>query len=219
VFRLVLVTDRQGIPDLESAVKCALSALPPGVAAVQLREKDLAGRPLLALAARLLPICRAHRAPFLVNDRADVALAAEADGVHLPSTGLPVAAARQLLGSARLIGTSCHSPSELELTSQEPGFARRRAEAAGRSIHRAGADFAFFGPVWDTPGKTAQGEAALAEAVRAAAIPVFAIGGVTPATAAFARRAGAHGVACIRSVLGAADPARAAAELWDVLRP
>jgi thiamine-phosphate pyrophosphorylase len=135
----------------------------------------------------------------LVNDRVDVALAAGADGVHLPSAGLPVAVARQLLGAGKLVGTSCHSGAEIG------------------SAGRAGADFAFFGPVWDTPGKTAQGEAALEAAVRAAAIPVFAIGGVTAATAARAKRAGAYGVACFRSVLGAPNPARAAAALWEAL--
>jgi thiamine-phosphate pyrophosphorylase len=199
VFRVVLVTDRRAVADLDSALNDALSALPPGAAAVQLREKDLPGRELLAVAARLLPICRARGAPLLVNDRADVALAAGAAGVHLPSAGLPIAAARRLLGTGALIGISCHSAIEVE------------------SAHSSGADFAFFGPVWDTPGKSGQGEEALSAAVGAARIPVFAIGGVTAATAARARRAGAHGVACIRSVLGAADPARAAAQLWEAL--
>jgi thiamine-phosphate pyrophosphorylase len=200
VFRVVLVTDRRAVSDLESAVNAALGALPRGSVAVQLREKDVAGAALLAVARRLRPLCRARAAPLFVNDRADVALAAGADGVHLPSAGLPVSVARELLGPGRLVGISCHSAGE--------------AAAA----HRAGADFAFFGPVWETPGKNARGEAALVEAVRAAAIPVFAIGGVTAPRAVRARAAGAHGVACIRSVLGAADAARAAADLWRALQ-
>jgi thiamine-phosphate pyrophosphorylase len=104
--------------------------------------------------------------------------------------------ARRLLGPGALVGVSCHSPAEV------------------LRAHDAGADFAFFGPIWETPGKTSQGTAALRDAVRSAPIPVFAIGGVTTETARRALDAGAQGVACIRSVLGAADPARAAADLW-----
>jgi len=195
VIWLYLVTDRRLVSDLPSAVRAALSALPLGAAAVQLREKDLPAARLLDLARELVPICNAASAPLLVNDRTDVAIAAGADGVHLPSQGLPVAQARSLLGPAKLVGVSCHRPSEI-------------AEA-----HVAGADFALFGPVWDSPGKIAQGLAALKEAVRASPLPVLAIGGVTPETARLAMDAGAAGVACIRAVLGAPDPAAAA---WDL---
>jgi thiamine-phosphate pyrophosphorylase len=195
VIRLYLVTDRRLVSHLPSAVRAALSGIPPGTAAVQLREKDLPAARLLELARELVPICNAASAPLLVNDRADVALAAGADGVHLPSGGLPVAQARSLLGRGKLVGVSCHAPAEI-------------AEA-----HAAGADFAIFGPVWDSPGKIAQGLAALKEAVRASPLPVLAIGGVTAETASLARDAGAAGVACIRAVLGTADPAAAAREL------
>jgi thiamine-phosphate pyrophosphorylase len=150
----------------------------------------------LELACRLLPICKAAAAPHLVNDRLDVARAALADGVHLPSRGLPVAQARALLGPGRIVGISCHAPGEIA------------------AAHRDGADFALFGPVWDSPGKTARGVAALAEAVRASPLPVLAIGGVTAETAPRAMEAGAAGVACIRAVLAARDPAAAARELY-----
>jgi thiamine-phosphate pyrophosphorylase len=196
VIRLYLVTDRHMVPDPVSAVRAALSGLPPGVAAVQLREKDLSAAALLELACRLLPICKAAAAPLLVNDRLDVARAALADGVHLPSRGLPVAQARALLGPGRIVGISCHAPGEIA------------------AAHRDGADFALFGPVWDSPGKTARGVAALAEAVRASPLPVLAIGGVTAETAPRAMEAGAAGVACIRAVLAARDPAAAARELY-----
>jgi thiamine-phosphate pyrophosphorylase len=196
VIRLYLVTDRRLVPDLVAAVRAALSGLPPGVAAVQLREKDLPAAQLLDLAARLLPICRAASAPLLINDRVDVARAARADGVHLPSLGLPVAQARALLGPDRLVGASCHAAGEIA------------------AAHRDGADFALFGPVWDSPGKTARGVAALREAVRASPLPVLAIGGVTARTASHAIEAGAAGVACIRAVLGAPDPGAAARDLY-----
>ena len=196
MIRLYLVTDRRLVPDLVAAVRAALLALPPGVAAVQLREKDLPAVSLLDLAARLLPICRAASAPLLINDRVDVARVAGADGVHLPSRGLPIAQARALLGPHRLVGISCHAPDEI---------------AAAR---RDGADFALFGPVWDSPGKSGCGILALKEAVRASPLPVLAIGGVTAGTASRAIEAGAAGVACIRAVLGAADPGAAARALY-----
>jgi thiamine-phosphate pyrophosphorylase len=199
VVRLVLVTDRRAVADLAAAVAAALSGVPAGGAAVQLREKDLGPAQLLRLAERLLPVCRDAGAPLLVNGRADVVAAVRADGVHLSADGLPVSEARRLLGPGALVGVSCHSPAEVA------------------RAHAAGADFAFFGPVWDTPGKTSQGDKALRDAVLAAPIPVFAIGGVTAATARLAIDAGAQGVACIRSVLGAADAALAAAELWKAL--
>src|SRR3989442_432382 len=110
---------------------------------------------------------------------------------------LPVADARAL--GLRVVGISAHSAQDV----------------AGAS--REGADFAVFAPVYDTPGKTAQGEAALARACRAAPIPVLALGGVNESNAFRCLEAGARGVACIRSVLGAADPADAAIRLWKAM--
>jgi thiamine-phosphate pyrophosphorylase len=104
-FRLYLITDRTLVPDLPAAVDRALAAIPPGAAAVQLREKELSARALFELAVALRPICRARNAPLLVNDRLDVALAADLDGVHLGGGSVDVADARTLLGD-RLIGAS-----------------------------------------------------------------------------------------------------------------
>jgi thiamine-phosphate pyrophosphorylase len=126
-----------------------------------------------------------------------------ADGVHLGGGSLPVDVARRLLGPASMIGVSTHAAGEV-------------AAAA-----RAGADYVVFGPVWATPSKAAfgppQGTARLADAVRAAALPVLAIGGVGTAEAAAARAAGAAGVAVIRGILGAADPAAATRALLAAL--
>ena len=113
-------------------------------------------------------------------------------GVHRPN----LAQARALLGPNRLVGVSCHAPEEIA------------------AAYSDGADFALFGPVWDSPGKAARGAAALKDAVRAAPFPVLAIGGVTAETASQAMEAGAAGVACIRAVLGGADPGAAARELY-----
>src|SRR6266852_798625 len=137
VPRLVLVTDRHAAEgrDLLAVIAAALDA---GLPAVQLRDRDLPGRPL------------------------------------------------RLLGAGALIGVSTHAPGEVP----------------------ADADLAFFGPVWATPFKTgAQGAARLAQAVRAAAVPVLAIGGVTAARVPEVRAAGAAGAAVIRAILAAPDPA------------
>lgn len=195
-FRLYLVTDRTLVPDLPAAVARALAGVPPGAAAVQLREKDLSARALYELALALRPLCRARNAPLLVNDRLDVALAADLDGVHLGGGSIDVADARTLLGS-RLIGASCHSEAELAA--------------------RAGADFATFGPVHPTPSKARYGAPVGLEALAAAAargVPLFALGGVGIAEAPEALRAGARGVAAIRAWLAAPDPAEATAALY-----
>src|SRR5947209_215153 len=108
MFRLYLITDRPRMkPSPERALEAALSAVPEGMAAVQLRERDLNPRELLALGERLQPICRARAAPLLINDRLDVALALGADGVHLREASFQVAEARRAL-PGKLIGASCH---------------------------------------------------------------------------------------------------------------
>jgi len=183
---LILVTDRHAIAGRE-LVAVIEAALDEGLPAVQLRDKDLPGRPLFALAERLRVATARRGALLFVNDRVDVAIAVGADGVHLGGGSMPVDVVRGLVGGEMTIGVSTHAPGEAP----------------------AGADFAVFGPVYATPGKTAVGEARLAAAVAAAAIPVLAIGGVTADRIAPVRRAGALGVAVIRAVLAADDPAAA----------
>jgi thiamine-phosphate pyrophosphorylase len=199
-LRLCLVTDRHATRErpLDEVVEACLRA---GLRAVQLREKDLAAGALLDLAQRLRELTRRAGARLLVNDRVDVVLAVGADGVHLPGASLSVDVARRLVGPARLVGVSTHSPPE--------------AEAAGR----AGADYVVFGPVYDTPSKRPYGAPpglpALGEACRSARVPVLAIGGITPARVAEVRRAGAAGVAVIRGLLDTEDPAGATCAFLD----
>jgi thiamine-phosphate pyrophosphorylase len=189
-----LITDRALAPDLAARADAALAGLPPGAAAIHLREKDLCGRDLLALARALLAVCRAHRQVLLVNDRLDVALAAGVDGVHLPAAGVPPADARRLLGARALIGVSCHSAADVS-----------RAQAGGAS-------YATFSPIHDTPSKRAYGPplgvAALRDAARLG-LPLVALGGIDAPRAAEARAAGAVGVAAIRAWLVGDDPAGA----------
>ena len=193
-----LVTDRAQT-NSRSLLDVVDAALRGGIRAVQLRERDLTGREQLALAEPLRLLTRRYAAALLINDRIDVALACDADGVHLPGDSFAVADARALLGARRLIGVSTHSPTEV-------------AAAAA-----AGADFAVFGPLYDTPSKRAFGAplglAALPTARAAAPLPLLAIGGIDTDRVAAVRAGGADGVAVIRAVLAASDPQQAAARL------
>jgi thiamine-phosphate pyrophosphorylase len=195
----VLVTDRHATGGRELADVVA-RALDGGLPAVQLREKDLPGRPLLALAERLRRVTADRGALLFVNDRLDVARAVGADGVHLGEESFPVEVARALVPQA-LIGASVHAAAEA---------------TASR------ADFVFFGPVFATPSKAAfgppQGTERLAAAVRGAGKPVLAIGGVTAGPLDAVRAAGAHGIAVIRAILAAGDPGAATRALVSVLR-
>ena len=201
--RVYLVTDAVPASELPDRVAAALAGLPPAVAAVQLRAKDMGGKDMLALARALRGVARAAGQWLMVNDRLDVAVAAGADGVHLPSRGVPVADARRLLGPGAIIGASCHSVAEV-----------RRARDGG-------ADFATFGPVFDSPSKRAWGPPVGLDALREAArlgLPLVALGGVDPSNAASTVAAGAAGVAAIRAWLGAADAARAVRQLLAATR-
>ncbi len=203
-FRVYLITDRKQAKggDILAAIAAALDG---GVRAVQLREKDLGGRELFSLAEEMRRLTARYGARLLVNDRADVARAAGADGVHLGAGSIPVGEARRLLGDDALIGRSTHGIEEL-------------AAAA-----RDGADFATFGPVYATPSKATYGPpvgvAALAAACAAEKIPVFALGGVGPGNMHETLKAGAFGIALISAVVAAADPRAAALELTARFAP
>jgi thiamine-phosphate pyrophosphorylase len=167
---------------------------------VQLREKDRSARELLALAQRLRVVTARAGALLLVNERVDVALACDADGVHLPGGAVSVAEARALLPAGALVGVSVHAPEELV---------------------GCDADYALFGPVFATPSKAAfgppQGRARLAAAVAASPVPVLAVGGVDVDGVRACREAGAYGVAVIRAIVGADDPAAATRALLAAL--
>lgn len=189
-MRLYFITDRKlgGGRSLEAIVGAAVAA---GVDLVQLREKDLSGRTLFDLAGRMAAICHAAGARLLINDRLDVALAAGADGVHLPADGLPAAAVRARIGDRLLIGVSTHSAAEAA-----------RAE-------RDGADFVVLGPVFPTASKRRYGPPLGLEPLRAAMeqvkIPVYAIGGVNAETVEKLRDLPLGGVALIGAIMNADD--------------
>jgi len=195
---LYLITDRRAVAG-GNLLHSVAEALDGGARLIQLREKDLPAAQLLPLAEKLRRLTADYRARLLINDRVDVALACEADGVHLGGHSLPVAVARDLLGAERLIGVSTHSLAELHA-----------AEAAG-------ADFVTFGPVFATPSKlpygTPVGLAALAEACHTSRLPVYALGGIDRNNLAAVKKCGAAGFACIRAILAAEEPETAGREL------
>jgi thiamine-phosphate pyrophosphorylase len=191
------VTDRKSLGKSEDGagvlgrIRAAIAA---GVDWVQIREKDLSGRELLGLAREA--VVAGGGARVIVNDRVDVALAAGAAGVHLGRESL---GARDVVTWCKgghapaefLVGVSCHSLND------------------ALEAERAGVEYIFFGPVFDTPSKRGMGEpqgvARLAEICRAVAIPVLAIGGMSEENAAEWIRAGAAGIAAIRMLQDARD--------------
>ena len=202
-FDLYLVTDRHATAgrDLLWVLKEALEG---GVRAVQLREKDLGGGALLELARQVKALCDRHGAEFFINDRVDVALAADAAGVHLAANSMPLAVARGLLGPDRKIGVSTHSVAEV------------------RSAAEAGADFVLFGPVYPTSSKLAfgepQGPAALKAVTDSASLPVFAIGGIKQHHLPEIKAHGTARIALISAISEAPDPKAAARDMLAALR-
>jgi thiamine-phosphate pyrophosphorylase len=175
------ITDRKSLrAGLLDAIRLAIDL---GADRVQIREKDLPARELLDLARRAVAIARPRGAAVLVNERTDIALAAGADGVHLPAQSPAPGEIRRIAPPGFLIGVSCHTPGEL-----------RQAETEG-------ADFAVFGPVFPTASKLAYGPPLGLDALRAAArlvrIPTLALGGVNEGNMQSCLDAGAAGVAGI----------------------
>ncbi len=198
---LLLVTDRRQARAPFAAVIAA--ALEAGCRWVSLREKDLPEDEQVLLARSLLPLARRHGAKLMVHGEAALAKRVGTDGVHLPS-GADAKAARMLLGPEKLIGVSIHTVTEAEAI--DP--------------HRV--DYALAGPAFETPSKPGYGpeigRKGLSEIVRAAPVPVLAIGGINAARIGELIAAGAAGVAVMGGVMRAAEPGQEAAGLVATLR-
>ena len=201
--RLYLCTDaRRDRGDLVPFLDAVLGA---GVDIVQLREKGLEAREELALLEVFADACRRHGRLLAVNDRADVALAAGADVLHLGQDDLPVPVARQILGPDPLIGRSSHSPAQADAAAAEPGV-----------------DYFCAGPLWTTPtkpGRPATGLGLVGHVAQSAPVrPWFAIGGISLARLDEVLTAGATRVVVVRAITEADNPAAAAASFTRRLR-
>jgi thiamine-phosphate pyrophosphorylase len=177
----------------------AQAVLEGGARVLQLRLKHLADRPALVLARQVVALARTHGARVLINDRVDLALLANADGVHLGDDDLPVAAARRVLGPTALIGATTRSLSQI-------------LQAA-----RDGADHVGLGPVFLTRTKPVPhpllGVEGLRQIARESPLPIVAIAGIRLENIASVARAGAHCAAVAGALLEAADPRAAARAL------
>ena len=197
---LCLVTDRT-LGEEATMVDRIAAAVAGGVDMVQLREKDLPGGRLLELAREIVSSVE-NRPLLMVNDRADVALAAGAAGVQLGEEGLPVSTAREILGPHRLVGRSVHS-------------VEGAVEAASQ-----GADMLIVGTMFQTrshPGAAAVGPVLLSQISQRCNVPMIGIGGINTTNLGEVLSAGACGVAVISSILTATDPEEAARELKQAM--
>ncbi len=201
--RLYLCTDgRRARGDLPEFLDAVLGA---GVDIVQLRQKGLEAREELELLEVFSDACRRHGRLLAANDRADVALAAGADVLHLGQDDLPVPAARRILGPAPLIGRSSHDRRQADAAASEPGV-----------------DYFCAGPIWSTPTKPGRPATGLGLIEHVAAQrprrPWFAIGGISLGRLDDVLAAGATRVVVVRAITEADDPAAAARAFAESLR-
>jgi thiamine-phosphate pyrophosphorylase len=208
-WSLYVLTDRRAAEKRGVAGERALpdvvrAAIRGGATVIQLRDKGACTRDLIELGRALLVVTRPAGVPLIVNDRIDVALAIDAEGVHVGQDDMPAPLARRLLGPDRILGVSAGTVEE------------------ALQAQRDGADYLGTGDVYGTPTKADAGVpigvAGLAEVVRAVSIPVVAIGGIKPDNAAAALQAGASGIAVISAVIGAPDPEAAARQLFEIVK-
>lgn len=201
---LYLVTDRRlaGPRGVEATVAAAVAG---GATLVQLRDPHAPTRQLVDEARALVALLRPRGIPLLVNDRVDVALAAEADGVHVGQSDMHAADVRRLIGPERILGLSIGSPAELA-----------RSEDVLDLV-----DYVGTGPVRQTATKADAGAAigltGLSAMVRLLAKPVVAIGGIDETNAAAAIGAGADGIAVVSAIVGQDDPEAAARGLAAIV--
>lgn len=205
-LRVYLVMGSVNLQPGKDPVEVLREAITGGATLFQFREKGpgaLAGEAYLDLARRLREVCRACKIPFIVNDDVDLALAVEADGVHVGQDDADASRVRARIGEGQILGVSVHSVEEARLAVQ------------------AGADYLGVGPIYLTRSK-ADAQAVLGiegiRELRAAglAVPIVGIGGITADLAAPVLAAGADGVAVISAIAGALDPKAAAASFAAV---
>jgi thiamine-phosphate pyrophosphorylase len=194
--RLYLVVEAAAEPVLGPALR-------GGVDMVQLRDKHADDESILRAAASFRALCDEHGALFWLNDRPDLARAADADGIHVGQDDMPVAEARERTGGELLVGLSTHSPEQFD------------------AALASGADQLSVGPVWETPTKQGRPAAGLGYVRHAAAhagdAAWFAIGGIDAGNVGEVVAAGARRIVVVRAIRDAADPEAAAAQLKEAV--
>eukprot|EP00871_Galdieria_phlegrea_P002393 jgi/Galph1/3154/GphlegSOOS_G1770.1 len=202
-YSLYLVTDSK-LTGEKTILQVVEEALQGGVTLVQYREKrNCSTRAMVQLGMELLQLTHSYRVPLLINDRLDIALAIDADGVHVGQDDMPAPLVRKLLGPEKIVGVSAGNEEEARLAEQQ------------------GADYIGVGAIFKTFSKSDAGEpiglAALKKIAAGVAIPVVAIGGINEQNAIQCIQNGAKGVAVISAIVSAMDPKQAAKNLQACL--
>ena len=201
-YSLYLVTDR-GLSLGRSTREVVEMAVRGGATCVQLREKTASTREFIREALAIKDLLATHQVPLIINDRLDVAMAVDAEGVHLGQKDMALEVAQSIAGGRMLIGISVESLADAIAATE------------------GGADYLGVSPIYDTPTKTdtapALGLKGLAEIRRTVKTPLVAIGGLNVDNAAEVIRSGADGVAVVSAIVSAEDPEKAARQLKDVI--
>ena len=202
IGRLHVLTD-VALQSRFSHIELTRLAIAGGADTIQFRQKEGSTRVMIETAREMKALCSQAGVVFIVNDRVDVALASESDGVHLGQDDFPIALARRYLGGDRIIGGSAATMEE------------------ARSCLEAGADYIGFGPVYPTTSKDdagpVSGSDVLSRVVQETQIPIIAIGGVNASNTAAVLRSGAHGIAVISAVCCQDDPEEATRILREAI--
>lgn len=201
-YSLYVITDTN-VSRGRSHREIIAAAIPGGATMVQYREKNASTRQMVDEAFVLRDLCREHGVPFIVNDRVDVALAVDADGVHVGQDDMPASLARRLVGPEKILGVSVENVEQ------------------ARAAIDAGANYLGAGAVFATSTKSDAGEPlgldGFAKIARVSTVPVVGIAGINMSNAASVIRAGAAGIAVVSAVVGAEDVQAAARELRTVV--
>ena len=201
-LKLYLVTDR-GLAGDRAIEDIVRESVKGGVTMVQLREKNIATRDFIALALKLKEILKPSGVPLVINDRVDVAMAADADGVHIGQSDMPYAMARELLGASKIIGLSVENFDQIE------------------EANKLNVDYIGISPVFATPTKTDTAEPfgleGLRKAVSMSVHPTVAIGGMNECTAADVIACGTDGIAVVSAIVCAPDPAESSKKLLQII--
>lgn len=200
---LYLVTDR-GLAGERDIVDIVRESVEGGATMVQLREKTLDTGAFVALALRLKEVLKPYGVPLVINDRVDVALACDADGVHIGQSDMPYEMARKLMGPDKIIGLSVENFAQIE------------------QANSLDVDYVGISPVFATPTKTDTaapfGLDGLRRAVRLSKHPTVAIGGMNSSTVAEVMAAGTDGIAVVSAIVCAESPREASRQLLQIIR-